>query len=108
MKRDTRPSRKAELGRYLSLIDWNIIGTASTCEEKYNLFSAIITTGMDILMPERKVKFHKNDAPWVTKEFKELINLRQRAFFSGNADLFKFYRNRVNKTRKSLRAKFYA
>ena len=108
MKRDTRPSRKAELGRCLSIIDWNVISTANTCEEKYNLISAIITTGMDILMPERKVKFHKNDVLWVTKEFKELINLRQRAFFSGNTDLFRFYRNRVNRKRKSLRAKFYA
>ena len=31
-KRDTRPSRKKELGRYLNNVDWSILDSADTCE----------------------------------------------------------------------------
>jgi hypothetical protein len=59
-------------------------------------------------MPERKIKFHTNDAPWVIEDFKRLIMLRQRAFSSRNLQLSKLYRNKVNRERKLLRAKFFA
>ena len=59
-------------------------------------------------MPERTIKLHSNDAPWVTEDFKRLISLRQRAFSSGRLILFKFYRNKVNRMRKLCRAKFFA
>ena len=95
-----------ELGRYLSEIDWSLIQDLVTCEEKSRFFSDIITRGVNFIMPERKVKLHNNDAPWVTGDFKRLIKLRQRAFLSGNTQLFKMYRNDVNSERK--RAKYYA
>ena len=108
LKRDTRPSRKAELGGYLSKINWNTLEKAESCEEKNELFSKIISTGVDIIMPERTIKLHSNDAPWVTEDFKRLISLRKRAFSSGKLILFKFYRNKVNRTRKLCLAKFFA
>ena len=43
-KRDTRPSRKYELGRYLSSIDWAILETVDTCEAKSQLLTELITT----------------------------------------------------------------
>ena len=59
-------------------------------------------------MSERAIKVYSNDAPWITTDLKRLITLRQRALSSGKSDLFKFYRNKVNKTRKLCRAKFFA
>ena len=106
LKRDTRPTRKAELGRYLSKINWNTLEKAESCEEKNELFSKIISTGVDIIMPERTIKLHSNDAPWVTEDFKRLISLRQRAFSSGKLILFKFYRNKVNRTRNFFTSTF--
>ena len=55
-KRDTRPSHKAELGRFLSDIDWQIVKSARSCEEKTNLFTSLISTGLDIIMPAKQVK----------------------------------------------------
>ncbi len=80
LKRDTRPSRKMELGRYLSEIDWSLFEDLDTFDEKCELLSDIISTRVNFIMPERKVKFHTNDASWVTKDFKLLIMLRERAF----------------------------
>ena len=108
LKRDTRPSRKTELGRYLNEVDWSLLQNLETCEQKNSFFYDIISNGFNLIMPERKVKFHTNDAPWITEEFKQLIKSRQRAFSSGNSQLFKFYHNKVNRERKLLRAKFFA
>ena len=52
-KRDTRPSRKMELGRFLKQIDWHVKDTAMTCEDKNTIFTFIISTGLDLLMPEK-------------------------------------------------------
>ena len=94
-KRDTRPSRKMELGRYLSEIDWHLIESEKSCDEKCKFLSSAIMTGYNILMPEKRVKFHRNDPTWISEDLKRLIALRQRAFSSGNNTMFKFYQNKV-------------
>ena len=83
-KRDTRSSRKMELGRFLKQIDWHIMDSAMTCEDKNTVFTSIISTGLDLLMPEKHFKFHRNGAPWINEDFKQLINQRQQAFSSCN------------------------
>ena len=44
----------------------------------------------------------------VTEDFKRLIMSRQRDISSGNLQLFKLYRNKVNREKKLLRARFFA
>ena len=59
-KRDTRPSCKAALNRYLSELDWpSLFSSANSCEELCNIFNASLTTGLDLLMPYKKKMFHK-------------------------------------------------
>lgn len=106
--RDTRPSRKQELGRYLRDIDWSIIQTTPSCEEKSNLFGSLINLGLDVIMPIKKVKLHHNDPPWITKKFKHLVKQRQKAFSRGDKISFNRYRNQINRERKSLRETFYS
>ena len=101
-KRDTRSSRRNELGRYLSSCDWSILNSLTNCEDKIKLFADLISIGLDNIMPLKTFKLHINDQPWVTAEFKKLIKPRQRAFAKGDKDLFHVYRNRVNRERKSL------
>ena len=78
-KRDTRASRKSELGRFLASIDWSVVSEASNCEAKLVLFTDFIKIGLDHLMPVKHVRLHLNDPPWVTERFKNLIKLRQHA-----------------------------
>ena len=107
-KRDTRPSRKQMLGNFLNQIDWHLIDRLTSCSEKNDLFTGIISTGLNYIMPEKGVIFHRNDPPWITEDFKRVIKHRQRAFSSGNSIAFKFYRNKANRMRKSCRAKYYS
>ena len=88
--RDTRPRRKYELGRYLSSIDWSILNEVGTCEAKSQFFTNLITTGVDIIMPLKRVKVHVNDPPWVTSDFKKLT--RQEAFSNGQTEIYRHYR----------------
>ena len=58
-------------------------------------------------MPERSVKIHVDDCPWITKDLKRLILQRQKAFTAGKMSLFKFLRNKVNRERKPCRKSYY-
>jgi hypothetical protein len=51
MRRDTRPSRKYELGRYLSSIHWPFLEDVESCEVKLQLLVDLITVGVDTIMP---------------------------------------------------------
>ena len=109
LKRDKRESRKAELGRYLSVIDWSVLFSSSSyCQEMLNIFK-VIHIGLDILMPIKRVRVNTRDAPWMTDNLKSLIIKRQKAFHEhgGESPQYKFYRNTVNRERKSVKASFY-
>ena len=68
-KRDMRPGRKAELGRYLSGLDWSLLlSSANTCDQLEGVIREAITTGLDILMPFKSVRFNTKDALWMTPE----------------------------------------
>ena len=79
--RDLRPSRKAELGRYLSSMDWRVLFTGhQSCEELFGVFQEVLSTGLDLLMAVKRVRINTRDAPWMTSELKSLILKRQQAF----------------------------
>ena len=81
LKRDTRASRKAELGRYLSAIDWPpLFSSHDCCEDMLNAFYKALRTGLDLLMPVKKVRVNTSDVPWTTKHLKSLILKRQKVF----------------------------
>ena len=108
--RDTRKSRKLEMGRYLTKIDWSLVcGPLDTCESMWTSFHELVHPGLDIIMPEKQIRIHPTDAPWMTQKLKSLILSRQKAFHMHGvySPQFKYYRNRVNRERKVFRAKYY-
>ena len=107
-RRDTRASRKAEQGRFFSVVDWYILDSAPNIDERSRQLCDIITAGLDAIMPAVKSKVHLNDPPWITPEFKTLIAKRRQAFMSGDLASFRHLRNTVNRERKALRERFFA
>ena len=101
-RRDTRVSRKLELGRYFSSMDWSLFNRADSwdsCSAKLSLLVDTIHIGMDHIMPVKHHRIHVNDAPWITTEFKQLIRLRQQGFNNGDKESYSLYRNAVNRER---------
>ena len=67
--RDKRISRKAEMGRYLAAIDWSsLFASLHTYEDMWNVFHAVVQSGLDILMPIKQIRIHPDDAPWMNQE----------------------------------------
>ena len=108
LRRGTRASRKLELGRYFCGIDWSLVECTQSCAAKIQLFTDVVKTGLDTIMPVKKSKIHTRDAPWVSPQFKELVKLRQKAFNDGDVNLFHYYQNAVNRERKTLQGRYYA
>ena len=76
-------------------------------EDKLSLVTQMINFGLNTIMPERSVKVHGDDCPWITKDLKRLILQRQKAFTAGKMSLFKLLRNKVNRERKRCRKSYY-
>ena len=106
-RRDTRPSRKAKFGCYFAAINWSIVDSAPSCEDKSTLLCDTITIGLDSIMISVRATVHNNDPPWITPEFKALIAKRQQAFHSQDAVSYRYYRNLVNRERNGLRGRFF-
>ena len=70
-RRDTRDSKKRELGRYFNSIDWSVLESAN-CEDQARLFEDLVNIGLDIIMLVKFSKLYVNDHPWVTPKFKSL------------------------------------
>ena len=58
--------------------------------------------------PLKTVKLHSSDKPWMTAHLKNLIKPRQRAFHSGNINLWYHYRDKVRHAIRERKKKFYA
>ena len=79
LKHDVCASRKAELGRYLSAMDWpTLFSSLDCCEDmlNYDVFYKAQRTGLDLLMPVEKVRVNTSHVPWMIQHLKSLINLK--------------------------------
>ena len=66
------------------------------------MYILLLLSTLNTIMPERSVKIHVEDCPWITKDLKRLILQRQKAFTAGKMSLFKFLRNKVNRERNAV------
>ena len=109
-KRDLRQSKKDAMGRFLQSILWpEIFAQSQSCEDMANFFYDIVSIGLDLLMPIKRIKKISADVPWMTDKLKTFIKKRQEAFFSygPKSNCFKYYRNIVNRERKACKSKYY-
>lgn len=84
--RDIRDSNKMYLGRYFSRINWSVVTSWPTCEEKLQVFSKVIEMGMSN-MSETTINVYPKDAPWMSIKLKELIRMHQQAFHANKSGL---------------------
>ncbi len=62
---------------------------------------------LDTYIPKQLVTKNRNDKPWITPHFKQMIIKRQWAHREGYSALFKFHRAIVRHAHKYLRKSFY-
>ena len=97
---------KTAFEKWLTDFNWTGLYCTSSCEQKLELFQDIINAGLDCFFPAKTVKLHEKDKPWVTPEFKKIIEARQKAFHDGKSSHYRRLRNQVNRETKKLRSTF--
>ena len=91
----------------LKSIDWGSLFYASSCMEQFHMFQSTMDSLTDKHFPEKTVTRCSSDKPWVTDYFRELIGLREDAWNRNDKQLYKVYRNKINRLSKSLASDFY-
>ena len=80
-----------------------LLSAEQTCEQKLQTLTDAINYELNTIMPERSIKVHETDRPWISVQLKYLIARRQPTLVSGNRTLYKILRNKVNRERKRCR-----
>ena len=105
--RDLRTTNCLAVRTYLDEVDLGrLVGCKESCEEKTLALETIIKTGFDFVLPLKSKTIIANEPPWISKQLKSLIHEGQIALARGDKDRFRRLRNRVNRLRKSCRAKY--
>ena len=64
-----------------SAVAWPaLFSSLDCCEDMLNVFYKALHTGLDLLMPVKRVRVNISDVPWMTQHLKSLILKRQKAF----------------------------
>ena len=104
--RCTGANEKAMLLLALRTTGWQDLYRARSCEQQYVIFESRLKALIDLHLPSKMTKRCTNDKPWVTDEFRLLIDRRHAAFRS-NSTLYKYLQNKTNRMRKSLRKNYF-
>ena len=107
-RRDHRPKAKQALKDAISKVHWEPVIRLSTCEEQMHAFSTIMDDLVNTFLPMKVMKRCSNDHPWISDEFRRVIQLRQHHHHAGNTLMYNVYRNKANRMRKQLKSRFYA
>ncbi|CAB4035140.1 Hypothetical predicted protein, partial [Paramuricea clavata] len=82
-------SARAAFGRWCCSREW-----FSDAESK-NSATDELNSAVDRLFQSKVIRIYNSDKPWMTPALKKLIYQKQKAFHSGNLDLWRHYRFKV-------------
>ena len=95
------------IARELNSVNWSEMYKINDCQEQVNFLYSRINVAVDKCAPMCEFKQTNNDKPWITEYFKNSVEMRNKAFVSGDNTLYRVLRNRVNRLRKELCKRFY-
>ena len=107
--RDLRPSRINEFGRWITQYEWSEVLNLNNVQDKYDLFSSIITDAVNRYFPLKGVRSCTSDKPWITPKLKGLIEKRQKALTVHGKDsqVYKHWRAKVQYECKICKRIYY-
>ncbi|CAB4037422.1 Hypothetical predicted protein [Paramuricea clavata] len=103
--------------------DWTAVYSALDVDEKVSAYNSIIIKMLDEFLPEKTIRVHHSDKPWITGNIKMQIKARQKAFSRGDQPRYKqlcekvenliakakatYYRSKASEFRTSNQSKWY-
>ena len=104
-----RDSTWRTMGRWMTQKDWSNVLNANTCEDKFNELMSELHFAIDKFLPQRTVRKHPTDCPWITNKIQRWIYKQQSTFFRYGKDsiIFKFLRNQIQREIKAAKKHYY-
>ncbi|XP_046858758.1 uncharacterized protein LOC124452220 [Xenia sp. Carnegie-2017] len=101
------PGKVNILCRKLILEDWSEVFNVQDVDEKVNAFTSTMLSIMDETIPEKTVRMHTSDKPWMTSFIKSKIKARQRAFSCNNQARYEKLCSDVSKLINNAKISYY-
>ena len=107
--RDMRDSAWRALGKWITQRDWTPILNASLCEQKFQLFMSELDDAICMFLPQKTIKKHPTDRPWITSRIKLWIGKRQSSFSRHGKDsnAYSHWRNKAQVAIKTAKHHYY-
>ena len=84
--RPMKPGNLQTLQAEMSKETWESVINAEDVDDKVFIFNTLVTNMLDIAMPEKSVRVHPSDKPWITPFIKNCIKERQSAYTKGDKE----------------------
>ena len=105
--RPLKQSSIRQFGEWLVHYPWVEVLTIEDVETKWMNYITSITTAYHHFFPEKSLRTHPADLPWMTDRIKRLMEERNRSFHTGNTTLYKSLRNKVIREIKTAKKQYY-
>ena len=96
--RPIKDSGIRSFGSWISSHDWREVYEQNNSQDCTNAFYNTLNEQMDLHFPTRQVKHHVTDKPWISSKTKDLIKRRQEVFNHSRPPIWRFYRNKVQRS----------
>ena len=107
VRRSFSNSAYDNIAKGLLSVNWSHMYSMNNCQEQANFLYSTLHGVVDKFAPTTEFRLRNNDKPWVTKWFKDCVEQRNKAFSSGDTELYKVLRNRVNRLGNDLRKRYF-
>ncbi|CAB4029803.1 Hypothetical predicted protein [Paramuricea clavata] len=87
--------------------DWTTVYSALDVDEKVSAYNSIIIKMLDEFLPEKTIRVHHSDKPWITGNIKTQIKARQKAFSRGDQPRYKQLCEKVANLIAKAKATYY-
>ena len=86
--RPMKPGNLQTLQAEMSKETWESVINAEDVDDKVFIFNTLVTNMLDIAMPEKSVRVHPSDKPWITPFIKNCIKEWQSAYTKGDKEKY--------------------
>ena len=107
MVRSIDHSSKVRLAHALKGFNWINLYRMNDCDEMVKYFYDVINHLLNSHLPTFHIRYDANNKPWVNNDLLNLIHRRQYAWQNGDKIEYNRLRNKVQRTVKYLKLKYY-
>jgi hypothetical protein len=105
--RPLRDSSILQFEQFIREYNWSFVFNAAEVDDGVRLFLEATNNMFDTFFPCKSIKVYEDDKPYITGRIKEMMHNRDKAYQRGQAERFKYLRNKIVSEIRKEKNKFY-